>query len=223
MTEDEHLDPLLNAVSDAIRKAITNSQFKAALKEAVIDSLRDDELQKEMICTLSSGAIAASKDAGFLAAILSVTKDAVTQALKDEGFIAEMLSTLTGATVMASRDEELRGTVLSVVKDAVTDSLKDDGFMADMLSTITGAAISASKDQGLRDAMLSVTKDAVADALRDEGVMCAFRDAMCQSLKDSNIYRAAAAGVVGSLNPFGRRGDANHPCRGGEAQPRLQQ
>ena len=33
--------------------------------------------------------------------------------------------------------------------------------------------------------------------------MQAFQHAMCQGLKDSNIYRSAARGVVKSLNPFG--------------------
>ena len=41
------------------------------------------------------------------------------------------------------------------------------------------------------------------DALKDEAFMHCFQQAMCQGLKDSNIYRSAARGVVKSLNPFG--------------------
>lgn len=197
---------MLAAFSDAIRKAITNNQYKAALKEAVIEALRDAELQREIVCTISSAAIAASEDQGLRDALLSVSKQALSQALKDEGFMSDMLATMTEATVSAAKNRDLRDSILGVIKDAVADALKDEGFMGEMLTTGSRALVLASQDQELLSAMSNVTKLAVTDALRDGGFQAAFREAVCDSLKDSNIYRGAAAGVVGALNPFGRRG-----------------
>lgn len=201
-SDEERLDRVLAALSDAIRKALTNSLVKQAMRESLIEALRDDELQREVLSTLTSAVVMASSDRGLRDTFLGVTKDAVTEALKDEGFMAEMLSTITSAAISCSRNRELRDATLGVVKEAVTDALKDDGFMQDMLSTLTGAAISASRDRELREALTSTTKEAVSDALKDDGFMQAFRQAMCESLKDSNIYRSAAAGVVSSLNIF---------------------
>jgi len=202
---EAYLEQILDVISDAVRKAITHNQFKVALKEVVAYSLRDEELQNEMISTITTATIAASKDRGLRSALLSVMKDAVTDALKDEGFMAEMLSTITSASISAAQDQVLRKAMLDLAKEAITDALKDEGFMSDMLSTLTAAAVSASKDPGLRDALLAVTKDAVTDALRDETFMSSFRGAICDSLKDSSMYRAAAVGVVGTLNPFRRQ------------------
>lgn len=198
---------MLTAVSDAIRTALTNQQVTGALKDAVIAAARDERLQREFLATFTQAAVAASADKELRKALLTVTKDAVTEALADEGFMADMVSTISSAMLSAAKNKQLRDETLGIVKEAVTDALKDEGFMRDMLGTFSGAAIQASRDAELRDALVSVTKEGVADALRDEGFMNAFRDAMCESLTDRNIYRSAAAGVVSSLNPFGGRGE----------------
>lgn len=202
LRHEERTDLLLDAASEAMRKAMTNKQVQSALKETVIDALRDENLQKELVSTLTKAAILSSGDHLLRAHLLDVGKDAIVRALKDQSFTAEMVSMISKAVLAASQNSELRDATLDVVKAAVTDALKDEGFMEEMLSTLTRATIVASKDQELRDTLLGVTKEAVVDALRDEGFMNAFQKAMCQGLKDSNIYRSAAKGVVKSLNPF---------------------
>merc|ERR1712046_22280 len=89
---------------------------------------------------------------------------------------------------------------------------KDEGFIADMLAILTRAGtracISASGDEELRQALTCVTKVAVADALQDERFMSAFRAAICESMRDGNIYRSAASGIVGAINPWARKAPA---------------
>ena len=53
---------LLEAASEAMRKAMTNKQVQKALKETVIDALQDEQLQQQLIATLTKAAILSSGD-----------------------------------------------------------------------------------------------------------------------------------------------------------------
>eukprot|EP00405_Crypthecodinium_cohnii_P008136 CAMPEP_0206420800 /NCGR_PEP_ID=MMETSP0324_2-20121206/1079_1 /ASSEMBLY_ACC=CAM_ASM_000836 /TAXON_ID=2866 /ORGANISM="Crypthecodinium cohnii, Strain Seligo" /LENGTH=285 /DNA_ID=CAMNT_0053884795 /DNA_START=209 /DNA_END=1063 /DNA_ORIENTATION=- len=201
MRNEGETQQLTLAASDAIRRAITNREVLSTMKAAILEAARDEELQQQLMVTITSAGIDTFRNAELRSALLAVTKDAISEALKDDGFMQDMISTISMAMLSTAQNRELRDTALGVVKQAVTDALKDEGFMEDMLSVITKSAIAASGDVDLRNALLDVTKEAVTDALKDEEFIAAFRQAMCDSLKDGNIYRSAAAGVVGSLNP----------------------
>lgn len=178
--------------------------------EHLIDMLRDKNLEEQVLATTAHGVDSVSKNKELRSMLQSVLKSAVTEAIKDEGFMADMVVTMTSSTLAAARNKELREATLSVMQQAVTDSLKDEGFMSAMLATLIKTTVGASRDLELRDAMQTVTKAAVTDALRDHGFMLAFQRAMCEGLKDSNIYRSAAAGMVSSLNPFhGKQGSSD--------------
>merc|ERR1740121_2636007 len=104
---------------------------------------------------------------------------------------------------------------LRVIKIATTDAMRDSGFVSDVTSTITNAGISVIKDDDIRESMVNVGKLAIVHALRDEGFLRVLRETLAESLKDGNIYRGAAAGVVGALNPWARlrRNDPPRPMR----------
>lgn len=204
-SEDHHVDRLLKAFSDGVRKAVAHDHLRAALKDAVIEGMRFEQLHNEIVGTLTGSMITASRDKGLRGALLSV----LTEALRDEGFMTEMLATMTDATISASKNRDLRDSVLNVAKSAITDAMKDEGFVADVTSTITSAGISAARDEEVRETMVNIGKIAITDALRDECFIGVLRETFANSLRDGSIYRGAALGVVGALNPFsGRRKDA---------------
>mmetsp|Transcript_88212 Transcript_88212/g.279008 ORF Transcript_88212/g.279008 Transcript_88212/m.279008 type:complete len:222 (+) Transcript_88212:197-862(+) len=134
----------------------------------------------------------------------------LSQTVHKGQLISELMTKVSGAVVMASKHRDLQDSLLGVVKEAVTHSLKDDELMAVMLSMVTKGVTSASQDEDLKEAVLGVTRDAVGQAVKDEAFMNTFKDAICQGLKDSNFYRAAAHGVVSSLNPFKRGHGVEH-------------
>eukprot|EP00930_Biecheleria_cincta_P026438 TRINITY_DN18636_c0_g1_i1.p1 TRINITY_DN18636_c0_g1~~TRINITY_DN18636_c0_g1_i1.p1 ORF type:complete len:316 (+),score=65.57 TRINITY_DN18636_c0_g1_i1:44-949(+) len=200
LATDRCMNRLLQVVSNSISKAKAHEEFKRELKDVIVEAMRVEQLHNEIVGTLTGSMVAASKDKSMRAALLSV----ITSSLKDEGFMQEMLDNMTAATVSAANNKELLASVLTVAKIAITDAMKDAGFVADVTSTMASAGISVARDEAVRDAMLGVAKAAVLDALRDEAFLDAIRGSLADSLRDGNIYRGAAAGMVGALNPFRR-------------------
>jgi len=129
-------------------------------------------------------------------------KEAMLEGVRDSTFTAEIIQTLVAAALSASEKKELRVALLEVIKQGVTNALNDERFMEEMLKTGSSAVIFASRDKELKDALGSVTREAITDALKDQSFMTAFREAAYDSLKDGNIYKSAAAGVLSTMNPF---------------------
>lgn len=108
LLRNERSDVLLEAASEAMRKAMSNKQVQSALKETVIDALQDDQLQQQLIATLTKAAILSSGDRLLRSHLLDVGKDAIVRALKDEGFTQEMVHMLSRAVLAASQNAEIR-------------------------------------------------------------------------------------------------------------------
>merc|ERR1712129_506836 len=110
--------------------------------------------------------------------------------------------------VAAARDKNLRAALLSVISEA----LRDEGFMAEMTSTMAEATVCAARNKELMDSCLQVIKIATTDAMRDSGFvseiteagMSVIRETLAESLKDGNIFRGAAGGVLSAINPWAR-------------------
>lgn len=208
LARSEH-EELMLAFTGSIRRAVANKEVMGTMKSALIEAAQDEDLQQQLLTTMTRAGINAFRDRDLRTMLLGVVKEAVSEALKDKAFMEDMVRTISMAVLHAAENRELRDATLKIVKEAVFDALSDERFMEQMLSMLTKSVVAASRDVELRDAMVGCTKEAVRDALKDDAFISSFREALCDSLKDSNIYRSAAAGVVGSLNPFRRSAAAD--------------
>jgi len=209
--EGDQLNRLLDVAAESMRKLILSAQVRKVMIDVVLDVVRDHDLQDELLSIMTQVVIKASADRRMRDAILGVCKEAMLDVLKDENFTAEMIHALTDAAIGASKNKELRDKLVDVVKEGVGDALKDEDFMKEMLNVLTTAAVVASKDRDLLDSVSAVITEAGTLVLKDEVFIGSLRDTICASMTDHNIYRSAASGVVGSLNPFRGKREVEHP------------
>lgn len=200
ISSDPYADALLRAAGSAIQQATVHQQFKAALKGAVVDGMRFEQLHDEIVGTLTGSMVAASRDKGLRGALLGV----ITTALRDEEFMSQMLATMTDATVSAAQNRHLRDAVLGVAKIAITDAFKDESFVADITTALTDAGLRAARDSEIRGALVDIAKAAIVEAVKDDSFLKVLRETFANSLRDGQIYRGAALGVLGAFTPFGR-------------------
>lgn len=152
-------EAFMSALSETIRLALTNEQLTSTFKEIAIESFRNEELQKDIICTFSTAIVRASEDTPFKKVLLSAIEQGISEALSDEDFMNSMFSSLVNALVSASQNEELR------------------------------------------EAIMNTTTEAVSTAVRDERFMNELKQAMKECLRDSDIFRAGASGLIGAVLP----------------------
>ncbi|CAK0792488.1 unnamed protein product [Prorocentrum cordatum] len=200
ISSDPYADALLGAAGSVIRQATAHQELKAALKCAVVEGMRFEQLHDEIVGTLTGSMVAASRDKGLRGALLSI----ITTALRDEEFMSQMLATMTDATVSAAQNRHLRDSVLGVAKIAITDAVKDESFVADVTTALTDAGLRAARDGEIRGALVDIAKVAIVEALKDDSFLQVLRETVANSLRDGQIYRGAALGVLGAINPFGR-------------------
>jgi len=195
-SSSSNMNLMLDAVSEGIRKSMANDRLKAALKEVVVESMRYDELDSEIMQTMSRCMVVASRDQSLRRALLTV----ITESFKDDGLLKGVLVALPDA----SQSRDLRDTLLSVVKNA----LKDSRFMSEFASAFAQSGVSVLKDEEVSRAMISMAKVAIEAGLKDESFCSTLHEIAASSLSSGVMYRQAARGVVGALNPFnGRRKD----------------
>jgi len=189
-----NMDLMLHAVSDGIRKARANDQLKAALKDVIVESMRYEELDGEIMRAMSRCMVVAARDRGLRHALLTL----ISESLKDDGLLQGVLLALPDA----SQSRGLPDTLLSTVKNA----LKDSRFMVDVASAFAQSGVSVLKDEEISRAMISMAKVAIDAGLKDEAFCSTLHEIAASSLGSGVMYRQAARGVVGALNPFsGRR------------------
>lgn len=110
--------------------------MKAALKESLVASLTDEDLQNAMLNTLETALIKASENEGMRSAALSIIRQAFIQALNDEEFVRDLMSSIVGALVKASKEEELTSAILDVVTRAVSQALADENFTKEIRGAV---------------------------------------------------------------------------------------
>ena len=130
----------------------------------------------------------------------SPLRDAVRQfiveSLTSEELHDSALNTLQTALIKASENEGLRSAALLVVRQAFVGALNDEAFVRDLMSSIVGAMVQASREEELTQSFLDVVTTAVTKALADERFVMELRGAITDTLKDGEIYKAGARGMV---------------------------
>lgn len=73
------------------------------------------------------------------------------------------------------------------------------------MTSVVQAIVSASQDEQLKRTVMSVVTEAVSEALADERFVNEIRGAVKETLKDGDLYRAGARGVLSAALPsFGK-------------------
>lgn len=143
-------------------------------------------------------------------AMRDAVRSSIIESLRDESLHDSALHTLENALIKASEDEGLRNAALYVVRQAFTGALNDEGFVRDLMSSIVGALVQASKEEELTKSLLDVVTYAVTRALSDERFVMELRGAITSTLRDGEIYKAGARGMVSAFLRGGsseRQGD----------------
>lgn len=139
ITDDRYSDQrekFFDAIASFISKSFQSTALKAALKESLVASLTDEDLQNAMLNTLETALIKASENEGMRSAALSIIRQAFIQALNDEEFVRDLMSSIVGALVKASKEEELTSAILDVVTRAVSQALADENFTKEIRGAV---------------------------------------------------------------------------------------
>ncbi|KAL3789978.1 hypothetical protein ACHAWO_002032 [Cyclotella atomus] len=135
-TYSEQRDQIFNAIASLLSQSFQSTALKAALKESLVSSLTDEDLQDATLNTLQNALIKASENEGMRSAALNIIRQAFIQALNDEEFVRDLMSSIVGALVQASKEEELTCAILDVVTRAVSQALADEKFTREIRGAV---------------------------------------------------------------------------------------
>ena len=127
---EERLDRLWTASSGAIQHAMGSEILQQTLKNAIVDSTQDEDLENVILATVTKAIVKATKDESMLEALTSVAKEGLLEALRDKEFMKDSVSSLVEAILEASQDPKLKDTFLMIVTDSVQTALQDEDFVA---------------------------------------------------------------------------------------------
>lgn len=134
--------------------------------------------------------------------VITTVKNFIIGLLTDEELHAAAIRTLQSSLIQASENTEFRDTALDVTKRAFVGALSDEKLIGELVDAIVDAIVSASQNEKLRKTMLEVVTQGMSDALEDEKFVSIFRGAVRDTLKDKDLYRAGARGILAAANPF---------------------
>jgi membrane carboxypeptidase/penicillin-binding protein len=166
-----------------------------------INTITDDRYSENREKLFDSIAALISKSMGSTA-LKTALKESLVASLMDEDLQDATLNTLQNALIKASENEGLRRTIIHVVKLAFVQALNDEDFVRDLMKSIVGALVQASKEEELTTAILDVVTRAVSQALADENFTNELRGAVKDTLKDGDIYKAGAKGMISAAFGF---------------------
>eukprot|EP00588_Corethron_pennatum_P014772 CAMPEP_0194273826 /NCGR_PEP_ID=MMETSP0169-20130528/7085_1 /TAXON_ID=218684 /ORGANISM="Corethron pennatum, Strain L29A3" /LENGTH=234 /DNA_ID=CAMNT_0039016891 /DNA_START=88 /DNA_END=789 /DNA_ORIENTATION=+ len=127
---------LIAALSETLQVALTNEKLTRTFKEVSIGSFRDEQLQMDILDTLSSAMIRASKNDNFNRALHHAVGKGMSDALGNKDFMEASFAALVDALVSASQNDALRETMLNVVSQSVSDAVSDQRFMTELKGAI---------------------------------------------------------------------------------------
>jgi len=153
----EQSEPLIGALSQTIRVALTNEELQATFRDVAIKSMRDGELQ------------------------------------------SDILNVVTGSLVKASNDENLKKVLLSSIQQGMSDALNNQEFLDAIFSSTMKVVVTGAKNTKLRDTVLNVATEAVSLAIQDKRFIQELKGVLKEVLRDGDLYRASAAGLVGAF------------------------
>lgn len=129
-------------------------------------------------------------------ALMKTLKGSITETLKDDELQQAGIHTLQSALVKASEDEEFQKTCMNVTQKAFISALSNEAFIKELMESVVNAIVMASQDDQLTKNVLGVVTQAVSNALNDEDFTNELRGAVKDALRDPDIYRAGATGMV---------------------------
>lgn len=130
LTNSERFDRILNALVGASQRAMESVPLRSTLKQAIVESVRDEDLHDVVLATTTSAIVKASKDDGLREALTVIAKQGVLEALRDQDFMKDIVSSLVQSIVASSQDPELKRAILVVATEAVSTALQDEKFVA---------------------------------------------------------------------------------------------
>ncbi|CAB9512532.1 expressed unknown protein [Seminavis robusta] len=184
--------PLLELMTRPISQHITEAATKSW------EDLARDPDRFDRLLTASTDALKRAIGSEPLRATL---KGAIVESMNDQELEGAMLDTINNAIVKSAQDEQLLTALKSVSKQSLLETLRDKEFMTQTVSSLVEAMLEASKDEGLKKALMEIATDSVSTALQDEKFVSMVRKVLKDTLKDKDLYRASAAGVVGAFMP----------------------
>jgi uncharacterized membrane-anchored protein YjiN (DUF445 family) len=132
----EAREELFKATAEFFTKLVHSTALTNTLKETLVSSLMDDDLQDAMLNTLQRSLIKATENENFRSTAKDVVKVSFTSALNDETFVRDLMTSIVGALVQASKEEELTKSILDIVTRAVSQALADENFVAELRGAV---------------------------------------------------------------------------------------
>lgn len=135
-------------------------------------------------------------------ALVSTLKHSFAETLQDDELQQVGIDTLQSALIKASENDEFQETALNVTKKAFIAALSNEAFVKELMESVVNAIVMASQDEQLTKSILGVVTQAVSEALADDDFTSELRGAVKDALRDGDIYRAGATGMISAA--FGR-------------------
>jgi len=126
---EKRLDRLWTASSGAIQHAMGSGHLQQTLKNAIVDSTQDEDLENILLATVTQAIVKATKDDSMLEALTGVAKQGLLEALRDKEFMKDSVSSLVEAILEASQDSKLKDAFMIIVTESVQTALQDEQFV----------------------------------------------------------------------------------------------
>ena len=126
----DRFDRILSAGTEAIQHAMGSGPLRQTLKNAIVDSTQDEDLENVVLATVTKAIIKATKDESMLDALAGVAKQGLLEALRDKEFMKDSVSSLVEAILAAVKDPELKAAFMVIVTESVSTALQDEQFVA---------------------------------------------------------------------------------------------
>jgi len=133
--------------------------------------------------------------------LTSTFKEVVIGSFRDEQLQMDILDTFSSAMIGASKNDNFNRALHHAIGKGMSDALGNKEFMEASFSALVDALVAASQNDALRETMLNVVSQSVSDAVSDQRFMTELKGAIKECLKDSDIFRAGAAGFFGAVLP----------------------
>ena len=130
--DTEQSSTFIAALTETIHVILAHDQLTSTFKQIVVDSMRDEQLQSELLDTLSGAIVRASADDNLRKVLLSAFQQGFEEALNDQDFMDAMLRSMVHAIVSASQNKALLDAMLDVTTEAVSASVRDARFMQEL-------------------------------------------------------------------------------------------
>jgi len=199
--EGPHLASLFRAMAGSMRAAGQDEHLNSAMQESALEMMRSERMHAEVVQVMTGALVAVSRSKELRAALVKVVKES----LGDETFTSDMRTTMLDTMLAGVKNKALMNSYLKVGRIAITHAMNDASFVSDVTTAMTNAGMTVMSDENRRESMSNAMKLAMVNALRDEELLGLIGQMLSTTMRDGSIYRGAARGMLGALNPLARR------------------